>query len=103
MPNPSINLAVLLSGSGTTLQNLTDRINAGLLPEARVGIVIGSRPELPGLKRAADAQIINFIVDRRSFGDVAAFSKAVFALCDDAGADLVVLAGWLGILDLPEK
>ena len=97
-----LKLAVLVSGSGTTLQNLIDQINAGKL-DARIGIVIGSRPELKGLQRAADAKLMNFVVDRRSFPDTAAFSKAVFSLCDDAGVDLIVLAGWLCLLEIPEK
>jgi formyltetrahydrofolate-dependent phosphoribosylglycinamide formyltransferase len=104
MPDRPLNLAVLVSGAGTTLQNLIDQINAAAaLADVRIAIVIGSRPELPGLKRAADAKLMNFVVDRRSFPDTAAFSKAVFSLCDDAGVDLVVLAGWLCLLDLPEK
>ncbi|MEA2711933.1 MAG: phosphoribosylglycinamide formyltransferase 1 [Phycisphaerales bacterium] len=102
MASGPLNLAVLVSGSGTTLQNLIDQINARTL-DARIGIVIGSRPELMGLKRAADAKLMNFVVDRRSFADTAAFSKAVFSLCDDAGVDLIVLAGWLCLLDVPEK
>jgi phosphoribosylglycinamide formyltransferase 1 len=101
-PKSSLKLAVLLSGSGTTLQNLIDQINAGAL-DAKINIVIGSRPELLGVQRAADAKLMNFVVDRQSFVDVAAFSKAVFSLCDDAGVDLVVLAGWLCLLELPEK
>ena len=103
MPDRPLNLAVLVSGAGTTLQNLIDQIAAGELAEARIGIVIGSRPELVGVKRAGDAKLMNFVVDRRSFADAGAFSKAVFSLCDDAGVDLVVLAGWLCLLDLPEK
>jgi phosphoribosylglycinamide formyltransferase 1 len=101
-PKSPLKLAVLLSGSGTTLQNLIDQINAGAL-DAKINIVIGSRPELLGVQRAADAKLMNFVVDRQSFVDVAAFSKAVFSLCDDAGVDLVVLAGWLCLLELPEK
>ena len=104
MPSKPLNLAVLVSGSGTTLQNLIDQIGSGELADAaRIAIVIGSRPELPGVKRAADAKLMNFVVDRRSFPDTAAFSKAVFSLCDDAGVDLVILAGWLCLLDLPDK
>ncbi len=102
MPASPLNLAVLVSGSGTTLQNLIDQIDSKVL-DARIGIVIGSRPELKGLQRASDAKLMNFVVDRRSFADVGSFSKAVFLLCDDAGVDLIVLAGWLCLLDLPEK
>ena len=101
-PNSPLNLAVLVSGSGTTLQNLIDQINVGAL-DAKISIVIGSRPELLGVQRAADAKLMNFIVDRQSFADVPAFSKAVFSLCDDAGVGLVVLAGWLCLLEIPNK
>ena len=62
MSDKSLNLAVLVSGSGTTLQNLIDVIAAGQL-NARVAVVIGSRPDILALKRAADAKIMNFVVD----------------------------------------
>jgi formyltetrahydrofolate-dependent phosphoribosylglycinamide formyltransferase len=102
MPNTPINLAVLVSGSGTTLQNLIDRIADGSL-NARIGLVIGSRPDLVGLERAAKAKLLNFVVDRREFDDPASFSRQVFSLCDDAGVDLVCLAGWLCLIDVPLK
>ena len=102
MTRPPINLAVLLSGSGTTFQNLIDQIASGAL-NARVAIVIGSRAELAGLKRASEAKLINFVVDRRDYGDVAEFSKQVFTLCADAGVDAIVLAGWLCLLEIPQK
>ncbi|MGH7213651.1 MAG: phosphoribosylglycinamide formyltransferase [Tepidisphaeraceae bacterium] len=97
-----IKLAVLVSGSGTTLQNLIDRIAAKEL-DAEITVVIGSRPGLVGLERAATAKLMNFVVDRKAFDDCASFSKQVFSLCDDAGVDLVCLAGWLCLLDLPAK
>jgi len=49
MPKP-INLAVLLSGGGTTLQNLLDRMDAGSLA-ARVSVVVSSRADAFGLER----------------------------------------------------
>jgi formyltetrahydrofolate-dependent phosphoribosylglycinamide formyltransferase len=102
MPVPPLKLAVLVSGSGTTLQNLLDEIAAGRL-DASVQIVIGSTPGLKGLERAAAAKVINFAVERSGFDDVAAFSKAVFDLIDDADVDLVCFAGWLCLLEIPEK
>src|SRR5438874_2616726 len=100
MAKAPINLAVLVSGSGTTLQNFIDRIADGSV-DARIAVVIGSRPDLLGLKRASDAKLMNFVVDRREFADCAAFSRQVFKLCDDAGVDLVCLGGWLCLLDIP--
>ena len=86
MPQEPIKLAVLASGSGTTLQNLIDRIAAGRL-NARIAVVIGSKPDLLALKRAADAKIMNFVVDRRDTADVAASLRQ---RCD-FGADIEVL------------
>lgn len=102
MAAPPINLAVLVSGSGTTLQNLIDKIASGEL-NARIAVVIGSRPDLLGLERAADAKLMNFVVDRRDFADCTSFSKQLFALCDGAGVDLVCLCGFLCLLEVPEK
>jgi formyltetrahydrofolate-dependent phosphoribosylglycinamide formyltransferase len=102
MQSSSIKLAVLVSGSGTTLQNLIDKISSNEL-DARIGIVIGSKPDLLGLKRAAEAKLMNFVVDRRDYKDVAEFSRQIFKLCDDAGVDLIVLAGWLCLLEIPPK
>ena len=45
--------------------------------------------------------IMNFVADRRQFDDCARFSKQVFDLCDDADVDLICMAGWLCLLDIP--
>ncbi|HET6247348.1 MAG TPA: phosphoribosylglycinamide formyltransferase [Tepidisphaeraceae bacterium] len=99
--NP-IKLAVLVSGSGTTLQNMIDLVAAKQL-DVQLRLVIGSRPEVRGLQRAAAAKIMNFAVARADFHNCAAFSKAVFSLCDDAEVDLVCLGGWLCLLEIPPK
>ncbi|MDB5294454.1 MAG: phosphoribosylglycinamide formyltransferase [Phycisphaerales bacterium] len=100
MSTPPIKLAVLVSGGGTTLQNLLDVIAAHDL-SAAVRVVVGSRPGIKGLQRAADAKVMNFVVERAHFDSADAFSDQVFGLVDDAGVDLVVLAGWLSLLRVP--
>jgi phosphoribosylglycinamide formyltransferase-1 len=102
MPQKPIKLAVLLSGSGTTLQNLLDRIATGKL-NAQVSIVIGSRAGLVGIERARSAGLRTEIVERKSFGDCASFSRAVFDRVGSADVDLVCLAGWLCLLEIPER
>lgn len=97
-----IQLAVLISGSGTTLQNLIDQIAAGKL-NARIGLVIASRAGLAGIERAKNAKIPVEIVDRREFPSVADFSAKVFAACEKANADLICLGGWLCLLHMPER
>src|SRR5690242_2127693 len=56
MPTSPLKLAVLVSGSGTTLQNLIDLIAAGQL-DARVEVVVASRPGIKGIDRAAAADV----------------------------------------------
>jgi phosphoribosylglycinamide formyltransferase 1 len=97
-----LDLAVLVSGSGTTLQNLIDRIADGTLP-ARIRLVIASRPGLLGTQRAQAAGIPAAVIDRRTFADSAAFSRQVFAAIDRAEVGLVCLAGWLCLLDIPPR
>ena len=100
MSSRSINLAVLVSGSGSTLQNLIDQIAARTL-NGQITTVIASRPELSGIQRAIDAKLPHHVVDRRAFADCESFSSKVFEHIDDAGADLVCCAGWLCLLDIP--
>jgi formyltetrahydrofolate-dependent phosphoribosylglycinamide formyltransferase len=99
---PPIKLAVLISGTGRTLKNLIDLIAAGRL-NATIERVIASRPDAGGIEYANHAGIKVYVVERKQFGDAAAFSRAVFEKLDEANVDLVALAGWLCLLDLPEK
>ena len=97
-----LRIAVLLSGGGRTLQNFIDLRAMGELP-IDIPIVIGSKEGLYGLTRATDAGISTAVVERRGFRSLEDFSARVFALCDDAKADLVLLAGWLSLLNLPGR
>src|SRR3954471_16944331 len=95
--NP-LKIAVLLSGSGTTLQNLIDERAAGRL-NISIDLVIGSRADAYGLARAAAADIRYAVVPRKSYESVSAFSRDVFHMLDTANPDLVCCAGWLSLLD----
>lgn len=100
MPHAPIKLAVLASGGGTTLQNLIDQIAEARL-NAQISLVIASRPGVKALQRAADARIMNFVIDRKRFDDIDFFSEEIFDLCNDAQVDLVCLAGWLSMIKIP--
>jgi phosphoribosylglycinamide formyltransferase 1 len=97
----SFPIAVLLSGGGTTLQNLIDRVGTGVLP-ARIVQVVSSRPDAFGVERARRAGLPVEVVARKAFASREAFSERTFALCRAAGADLVVLAGYLQLLKIPD-
>jgi phosphoribosylglycinamide formyltransferase 1 len=93
-------LAVLVSGSGSTLQNLLDRSADGAL-SARVGVVVGSREKLGAEARAVSAGVPYHVVSRKQHADVGAFSDRVFDHARAVAADLVVCAGWLQLLRVP--
>jgi phosphoribosylglycinamide formyltransferase 1 len=97
-----VRLAVLLSGSGRTLQNFLDRIADGSL-KARVVTVISSRPGVYGLERAAQAGVPAVVVDRRKFDDIESFSRAVTAELHAADAELIALAGFLSMYRIPDE
>ncbi len=101
MGKEPINLAVLVSGSGTTLQNLIDQIAAGHL-NARIAVVIASRSGLLGTDRAAKAGLRTEIVDKKACSSPADFSQRVFSYCRAAQVDLVCLCGWLSLLEIPD-
>jgi phosphoribosylglycinamide formyltransferase-1 len=92
MPEP-IRLAVLISGGGTTLQNLIDRIGDGRLAARIVGVV-SSRPDVRGVERAKQAGLPVALADRRR-------PEAVWDAVRQFGPDLVCLAGWLHLLPIP--
>lgn len=96
----SFPIAVLLSGSGTTLQNLLTHIRTGTLP-VRIVAVIASKPNVLGVARARDAGLPTHVVERNRFASVDAFSAATFAICREAGAQLVCMAGYLQLLHIP--
>ena len=90
MSDRTINLAVLVGGGGRSLQNLHEHISAGKLP-ARIGLVIASRPGIGAIERAAAARLPLQIAE----------PGRVLAQCQAAGADLVCLAGWMSLLEIP--
>ena len=99
--NQPIRLAVLLSANGTTLQNLLDRIADGRL-KAQVVLVISNRSDAFGLVRAEASGVPTAVVDRKECASREEFSQRIFALCREARADLVCLAGFLQLLRIPD-
>jgi phosphoribosylglycinamide formyltransferase 1 len=100
MHNP-IRIAVLASGGGTTLQNLLDRIADGRL-RAEVAVVISNNADAIALERARRGRIPAFVVDRKEAGSREVFSRRIFDHCRQARADLVCLAGFLQLIDVPD-
>jgi phosphoribosylglycinamide formyltransferase-1 len=97
----TIRLAVLISGGGTTLQNLLDHIADGRLP-AQIVLVIASRRDAFGLTRAEQAGVPTAVVVPKDYVSREEFSQRIFELCRQAHVDLVCLAGFLQLIRIPE-
>ncbi len=93
--------AVLISGSGTTLRNFIQRMDAGQLP-VEIPLVISSSSQAKGLRFAEEAGIPRAVVVRSEFDSQDAFSRAIFDRCRQSKVDLVAMAGFLKRITVPE-
>jgi len=96
-----LRLAVLLSGSGTTLQNIIDLSEAETL-DATVSCVIASRASAYGLERAAKHGIPACSITMKSHPEFETRNDAIWEEVRSHGAGLVVLAGYMSLLKVPE-
>jgi formyltetrahydrofolate-dependent phosphoribosylglycinamide formyltransferase len=97
-----INLGVLISGGGNTLQNLIDQIETGKLPAA-IRIVISSKPNVIGLERARKHNIPAAVVPYIHYKNVDAFSQAITTELVKYPIDLITLAGFVHFYKIPDK
>ena len=92
--------AVLVSGSGRSLDNLAAVIAAGNL-DAEIRLVVSDRPGITALERAERLGLEHVVLPWREYGGPDGFSRKVFEEIEARGCELVVLAGFLRLLKLP--
>lgn len=100
MNAPMEKMAVLISGTGRTLRNILDKIEAHSL-HAQVVLVIASSSKASGTIFAEKANIPFKVMTHKSYPSDEAYSEAIFSECRSAGVGLVVLGGWLKRLVVP--
>jgi len=98
----TLNVAILISGNGTTLQNLIDKINNKTL-NARIQIVICSSPDAYGIKRAEQNNIPVAIVQHKDYSQSETFSNTIIKEIEKYPVDLIILAGFLHLFKIPDK
>ena len=96
-----LRVAVLLSGEGTSLENLFEHIDAGL--PARVAVVVASKPNAGGLARAQRRGVPAIAVPRREHPDAHAFNDALHGALVRFEIDLVALLGFLSPFEPRER
>jgi formyltetrahydrofolate-dependent phosphoribosylglycinamide formyltransferase len=95
-------IAVLLSGNGTSLENLLEHIDAGKVP-AEVAVVLSSKEKAFGLERARRRGIPAEAVSRKKQPDGRRFNDAVHEVLDRYQVDLVAMLGFLSLFELRGK
>ena len=95
-----LKLAVLVSGGGTNLQALLDRMDMGGLPNVSVEVVISNNEKAYALQRASSYNIPSTIINRKNYSTQEQFEEAFYGLLTDYQIDLIVLAGFLLILPI---
>ncbi len=95
-----VRVAFLLSGAGTTLENLFRHAETGAVP-AKVVVVLSDRPGVGGLDRARARGVPTAVVERRAYRDQAAFDAAVEAALRPHAPDLVAMGGFLSLWRAP--
>ena len=98
-----LRIAVLISGAGTSLQNLIDRIADGRLPHVQIAVVISSRSDTQGVQRSQAAGLPVDIIRVKDAPQVDRFSDHLTLTLDAYAVDLVVQAGWLCYWKLPNR
>ena len=93
-----INIAVLVSGGGTNLQALIDA-QGKVLQHGKIKLVISSKPDVYALHRAEIAGIEHCVIAKRDYTTQEEFSNALLQQMQSYQIDMIVLAGYLSILD----
>jgi len=101
-PKKPLPIAVLISGSGTTLRNLIQLVQRAQLA-IEIRQVVSSHPTAGGLQIAHDNGVPTQIVKRANSPTAEAYQAAIFGPCRDAGAELVVMGGFLKHVLIPKE
>ena len=92
-------ICVLVSGGGTNLQALIAAEKSGIIQNGKITCVISSKEGAYALERAKNAGISTVVIPRKEYADSKSYSEAILAELNRQGADLIVLAGFMIILD----
>lgn len=93
------NIVVLVSGGGTNLQALIDAQKNGFIKNGQISCVISSNSNAFALERAKKHGIPTKVILRKEYSDNKSYSIAILEALNQENADLIVLAGFMTILD----
>ncbi len=93
-----LRVLVLVSGGGTNLQAIIDKVADGTVTNTEIVGVISNNYGVYSLERAANAGIPAEVVSPKDYPDRSSFNRALLAKLEDYKPDLIVLAGFLVVI-----
>lgn len=97
-----LKLGVMVSGGGTTMQNLAEVISRGEL-DAEIVVCIASNRRCFGCERAKKLGVPLEVITRKECGTIAQFSSRIVGTLEKYGAELAVMAGYLSLWEIPKS
>ncbi|MCG9127370.1 phosphoribosylglycinamide formyltransferase [Candidatus Poribacteria bacterium] len=94
-------IAVLVSGSGTNLQTIIDKLHNDTTSGIEIAVVISDRKKVYALNRAKQNGIPTKVVRAQDYEDRVAFDQAISLLIDEFAVELIVLAGFMKLFQSP--
>ena len=96
-----LRIGVLLSGSGTNLQAIIDRIADGTLPNVEISLVVSSRPSAKGLQRAEAAGLQTLTLSKEIYADPYAADEVIASELKRCDTDYVIMADYMRMVHAP--
>jgi phosphoribosylglycinamide formyltransferase-1 len=93
-----LKIGVLVSGGGSNLQAIIDKIESGYIKDVKIVTVVSSKPDVYALQRAKNHGINNTCISRKSFANMDEYDDALIKHFVENDVGLVVMAGFLSIL-----
>lgn len=93
-----LNVGVLVSGGGSNLQAIIDKVESGYIKNVKIVTVVSSRPDAYALERAKQHGIKGICISRKTFNNIEEYDEALISHFKAFEVDLVVMAGFLSIL-----
>lgn len=93
-----LNIGVLVSGGGSNLQAIIDKIDSGYIKDAKIVTVVSSKADVYALHRANNHGIASTCISRKAFSNMDDYDEALIKHFQESKVDLVVMAGFLSIL-----
>ncbi len=93
-----LNVGILVSGGGSNLQAIIDKVESGYIKNVSIVTVVSSRPDAYALERAKKHGIKGICISRKTFNSIEEYDEALISHFKALEVDLVIMAGFLSIL-----